>query len=386
MATRGRPKLPLGTYGEITVTAAKHSTKARPVYVARARFRDSDGATRSVTKTGATKTAAKDALKVALVSRATKVQQSSVTSAMTVADLSRVWQEHGAQTWSTNTQARYALAAKQAVKELGKVRLHELTRSGINAALTAIKKEHGAGAAKSVKSVLSGMCKHALLFDALDSNPVRDTISVSAGRKARPDAMTVEQVEDLCDKLRSDEDAVTTYDLADLVEWMLGTGCRIGEACGARYVSLDLTAGTWEIDATAVRVAGVGMTIQERPKTAAGWRVLALPSHLVQMIVRRQSELTMSTGQPVIFGSPYAKTVRDPSNTHADLRKLLDRHGYDWVTSHTFRRTVATRLDEAGLSGKTVADQLGHAQPSMTLDKYMGRNVVSVEAARILDR
>ena len=59
---------------------------------------------------------------------------------------------------------------------------------------------------------------------------------------------------------------------------------------------------------------------------------------------------------------------------------------WSWVTSHTFRKTVATRLDEAGLTARQVADQLGHANPSMTLDVYFGRQVVSAEAARVLNR
>lgn len=40
----------------------------------------------------------------------------------------------------------------------------------------------------------------------------------------------------------------------------------------------------------------------------------------------------------------------------------------------------------AGLSARQIADQLGHAKPSLTQDVYMGRNVVSAEAARVLDR
>ena len=59
---------------------------------------------------------------------------------------------------------------------------------------------------------------------------------------------------------------------------------------------------------------------------------------------------------------------------------------WSWVTSHTFRKTVATRLDEAGLTPRQVADQLGHANPSMTLDVYFGRQVVSAEVALVLDR
>ena len=57
---------------------------------------------------------------------------------------------------------------------------------------------------------------------------------------------------------------------------------------------------------------------------------------------------------------------------------------WSWVTSHTFRKTVATRLDEAGFTARQVADKLGHANPSMTLDVYFGRQVVSAEAAQVL--
>jgi integrase len=43
------------------------------------------------------------------------------------------------------------------------------------------------------------------------------------------------------------------------------------------------------------------------------------------------------------------------------------------VTSHYFRKTVATLMDEAGLSARSAADQLGHAKPSLTADIYVGR-------------
>jgi integrase len=69
--------------------------------------------------------------------------------------------------------------------------------------------------------------------------------------------------------------------------------------------------------------------------------------------------------------------IRDPSNTQADLRTALDRVGYPWVTSHVFRRTVASRLDDAGFSIRHIADQLGHTRPSTTLDYYLGRRAVT---------
>lgn len=56
-----------------------------------------------------------------------------------------------------------------------------------------------------------------------------------------------------------------------------------------------------------------------------------------------------------------------------------------WITSHSFRKTTATILDEAGQSARQIADQLGHARPSMTQDVYMGRRAKNPAAAAALD-
>lgn len=57
----------------------------------------------------------------------------------------------------------------------------------------------------------------------------------------------------------------------------------------------------------------------------------------------------------------------------------------EWVTSHTFRKTVATPIDAQGPPARVGADQLGHAQISMTQDVYMGRKSVHTEVADVLD-
>jgi integrase len=77
--------------------------------------------------------------------------------------------------------------------------------------------------------------------------------------------------------------------------------------------------------------------------------------------------------------------LRDPSNTRRALRQALDKAGFEWVTSHNFRKTTATLLDEAGLSARVIADQLGHALPSMTQDVYMGRKSVDSRASAALE-
>ena len=56
------------------------------------------------------------------------------------------------------------------------------------------------------------------------------------------------------------------------------------------------------------------------------------------------------------------------------------------MTSHSFRKTVATLIDDEGLSARIGADQRGHAKVSMTQDKYMSRGCVHTQVAELLDR
>jgi integrase len=58
-----------------------------------------------------------------------------------------------------------------------------------------------------------------------------------------------------------------------------------------------------------------------------------------------------------------------PSSTLKMMRQALKHACFDGVTSHYFHKTVATLMDEAGLSVRSVADQLGHANPSLTADR-----------------
>ncbi len=294
-----------------------------------------------------------------------------------------------------------------------------MATGGVSRALRAIADRHGPSAAKSSKACLSGMFRMAIEDGAVAVNPVRDSsVRISVG-KTSPRALTPEETLALTGWLRGN-DRAAALDIPDVVDWMLATGCRIGEALALRHGPnadgrplLDLEANTWEVNATVVRVPKQGLVIQPRPKTAAGWRVVAVPDFAAAMVRGRAAGV-----HGVVFTAPLTTTSRDPSNASGDLRQLLDSFDcevcagtgfqldpdgsfklgprgsrlrcdqgpWSWVTSHVFRKTVATRRDEAGFTPCRVADQLGHANPSMTLDVYFGRHVVSAAAGQVLDR
>ena len=89
--------------------------------------------------------------------------------------------------------------------------------------------------------------------------------------------------------------------------------------------------------------------------------------------------------QTVIFPST-AGTLRDPNNFGKQWRKVRDQLGVSGVTTHSFRKTVATLIDQDGMSARVGADHLGHAKVSMTQDRYMARGRVHTEVAELLDR
>jgi integrase len=56
------------------------------------------------------------------------------------------------------------------------------------------------------------------------------------------------------------------------------------------------------------------------------------------------------------------------------------------LTFHSFRKAVATILDDAVLSARVTADVLQHADPAMTQRKYMARSRVHLATSAALDR
>jgi integrase len=127
--------------------------------------------------------------------------------------------------------------------------------------------------------------------------------------------------------------------------------------------------------------------IKPSPKSAAGQRILELPSWAVDMLERRQS-VSRGTGPPQpsqLFAAPVAGGLRDRSNTPKMMRQAFKAAGFEGVTSHQFRKTVATLLDEAGLSARAAADQLGHSNTSLTANFYMSRKKRATGAAAVLE-
>ena len=108
------------------------------------------------------------------------------------------------------------------------------------------------------------------------------------------------------------------------------------------------------------------------------------PQSLVEAL-RTPAENDMMTNKHDLVFPTVRGNIRDPRNTTRDWRDARDRLGFPNVTSHSFRKTVATALDQAGMSAREIAEYLGHENPSLTQDGYMAKNTGGIRAAVALE-
>ena len=87
-----------------------------------------------------------------------------------------------------------------------------------------------------------------------------------------------------------------------------------------------------------------------------------------------------------MFGITYFTTKagqpRDRNNVGTAMRQVFTTAAAQWAGTHTFRRTVASWLDEAGAPLAEIANQLGHADINVTA-RYLGRRTAPTRAADV---
>lgn len=123
--------------------------------------------------------------------------------------------------------------------------------------------------------------------------------------------------------------------------------------------AVDLDTGTVQVRGTVIRLKGQGLVLTSTTKSTAGMRILALPTWCVEVLrarARRQAEISLAAGEDPVFPSPQ-RGLRDPSNTHGDLRESLAWCGLPWVTSHVFRALVGVNAVVEGCQCAAVADE-----------------------------
>ena len=163
------------------------------------------------------------------------------------------------------------------------------------------------------------------------------------------------------------------YPIFHTLTW---TGVRRSELLGLRWKDVDLILASLRVVQSLQRL-NTGEFIVQEPKTASGRRTIALsPASCLVLREHREKQgkdaelLGRELTEDDLVFSHADGTPRDPSTLTLAFRRLTRRLGLVGVRLHDLRHTMASLYLEQGVNPKTVAERLGHASVTITLDLY----------------
>ena len=368
-----RPRLPIGSHGTINVREVEPG-----MWRARTRYRFSNGEFKQVERFSPSRVKAEIALKKALETIDDGVN-ASISPDLKLADLADKFLEEKKASRAAGTAQTYEVAVRAHVKpDIGQLTIREATPERLGRFLTTVNKEHGHGAAKNCRSVLSGMMALAVRNGALNHNPVADVEKIEKPHKPGSKPIPPEKLKQCIRAIESDE-VLARRGYVDLFKFLAATGWRMSEACGLQWSAVDFNKGELKMTRIAKYINGEGTKLQEYGKTYASVRTIQPPAGLMELLAERRKNMPPNDYN-LVFPSSQGG-VLDPNNAERAWRERRDALGFPGTTSHSFRKCVATFLDAKGMSARDIADYLGHDDPSLTMDVYMQRNRGNAEAS-----
>jgi integrase len=161
------------------------------------------------------------------------------------------------------------------------------------------------------------------------------------------------------------------------------TGMRRGEVLGLRWRDTDLDAGRVAVRQTLAAVRDVDgqvgrhVLVFGEPKTTKGRRTVPLPPQTVAVLRahrKAQAAERLLAGadyhdQDLVFAEPDGSPIH-PDKFRKRFEIRIGRSGLPPIRFHDLRHTYATLALRASVHPKVVAEVLGHANISITLDTY----------------
>ena len=153
------------------------------------------------------------------------------------------------------------------------------------------------------------------------------------------------------------------------------TGIRIGELCALKWEDISLGDKLITIHSTMQRLkntkddTGKTRVTVGDPKSDCSARVIPLTEYAVELVGRMNPH---DTAAFVLTGTEH---YMEPRTLQYRLAKYTKECGLEGVHFHTLRHTFATRCVEVGVEIKSLSEILGHANTTITLDRYVHASI-----------
>ncbi len=298
---------------------------------------------------------------------------------ITVAELATEWLTYKRlQGKRPETMRGYeAMVRDYIVPQIGKIQVAELAALDVQRAIhhwaTRARKDHR----KDLKTIsprrvqyafrtLSTMLRQAVRWEIVGRN-VAEQLEAPTVPKKEAQWWTAEQAAQFL--------TVAQTHMHGIV-WALAllTGMRKGELLGLRWADIDWDAGTLTVrqtqDSRHPKEFG-------SPKTDAGARTIKLDAGTLDLL---KAHRTAQKRQRLMAKKAYQDwglvcctglgTPLNPSNLNRDMNKLIAQAQVPKIRFHDLRHTHGTLLREQGTDFRVIANRLGHAQVSFTMQIY----------------
>ena len=283
---------------------------------------------------------------------------------------------------------------------IGDKKISTLVKSDIQVLYIDLLKTISIGSLKSINGVLHPMLEMAVDDNIIRKNPTSGVIKSIANNYNKPEkrtALSVEEQEIFIDFAKKDK-GFSPY--MPFTSFLLGTGCRFGEAAGLTWKDIDFETGVIHIDHTLSyrTIEHKSRFIINPTKTQAGTRDISMTAS-IRKVLRRQQELQMKLGKSIIEidgtdGKRYKDFVftgvsRKPLINEAydtTLYRLIDKINnkeikdakkedrqpvkFRRISAHILRHTFCTNLCQIESDLKAIQETMGHANIQITMDVY----------------
>jgi len=288
-------------------------------------------------------------------------------SRTTIGDYLRSWLElTGSRRLKASTFETYEIAIRrQLVPHLGSIALASLAPEHVERMVAALERTMSAKGIRNVVSVLGRVLDVAERRDLVKRNVVR-LVELPLVRRVEQPTLDVAAARRVLAAVKGDR-------LEALWVTTIACGLRQAEVLGLRWQDVDLDAATLRVEVVLDRQAGE--YVLTSPKTPKSRRTLTLPPFAVTALrEHRRRQLAerlaagVATADGLVFVSPRGRPLSAGWISHR-WADLADEIGVD-VTFHGLRHAQSSLLVARGVHPKVIAERLGHATITESMDRY----------------
>lgn len=209
-----------------------------------------------------------------------------------------------------------------------------------------------------VYSLLRTILNTAVADELIDANPCRIVGASSAKRVHRIKPASVEELATLTAAMPENLQLMVT-----LASW---AALRFGETIELRRRDVDLAAGVIHVERAAIRTRNGGEFEITSPKSAAGFRDVAIPPHVIPAIEDHLARFVGPKPDALLFPSKSGGHLQ-PSTVQRHWYKARAAAGRNDLRWHDLRHSGAVLAAATGATLAELMARLGHSTPQAAM-------------------